>query len=386
MKVTILAHTPEPEKTVAAAARLCYSKISATQIMENFSQEKATSFIKKLMDMGHMSPMEHVNFTFAIDGVSRTLLAQITRHRIASYSVQSLRYNNPFDKEISLEVYNDDSASENASYLEGLALAAKLSGQEVNINPSLTEKNHIKGQTPENIIDLHKPSYIRGIFDGAGMLSESPDNPGFFIAFPLELKSILKDSHFNIISSDTKLLIKNESTLNFVRYIYENLDFTASLYSEDKLLGLCSKSAQLNEEILSIMQNFIDQKYYAMAPESISKSVKALLTYIKGLDACKKHYIDLIRAGIDQEDARYILPLGTQTRLVMTMNVRSLYNFFNLRCCERAQTEIRQLANLMLSEVKKIAPSLFEKAGAPCEKLGYCPEGDFGCGKYPPSK
>ena len=138
------------------------------------------------------------------------------------------------------------------------------------------------------------------------------------------------------------------------------------------------------QQILVLMQDYIDTKYYAMAPESIAASPKTLLTYIKGLDACKKCYIDLVRMGIDQEDARYILPHGTQTRIVMTMNVRSLYNFFNLRCCERAQTEIRQLANLMLAEVKKIAPGLFETAGAPCEALGYCPEGDMGCGKYPP--
>ena len=123
-----------------------------------------------------------------------------------------------------------------------------------------------------------------------------------------------------------------------------------------------------------------------MVPESVSINLKAILTYIKGLNACKKCYIDLVKMGINQEDARYILPHGTQTRIVMTMNVRSLYNFFNLRCCERAQTEIRQLANLMLAEVKKIAPGLFETAGAPCEALGYCPEGDFGCGKFPASK
>ena len=70
MKVTIIAHTPEPEKVVAAAARLCYSQISASQIMENLTDDKASSFIEKLTEMGHMSPTEHVSFTFAIDGVS----------------------------------------------------------------------------------------------------------------------------------------------------------------------------------------------------------------------------------------------------------------------------------------------------------------------------
>ena len=383
MKVTILSHTPEPEKIVAAAARLCYSKISATQIMDNFSQEKAASFIKKLMDMGHMSPTEHVSFTFAIDGVSRTLLAQITRHRIGSYSVQSLRYNNPFDKEISLQDNNDELAAKNMSYLEGFLLSGRLSGQKNSIHQPLIEKYHVKGRMPENIVELHMPSYIRGVFDGAGLIS---DDSEFCIAFPSELEPILKAVHFNITQKGEKLLIKSENALDFSLYIYENLDFTDSIYDDDKLLALCNKYEKLNKQILSIIQSSIDTKYYAMVPESVSINLKAILTYIKGLNACKKCYIDLVKMGINQEDARYILPHGTQTRIVMTMNVRSLYNFFNLRCCERAQTEIRQLANLMLAEVKKIAPGLFETAGAPCEALGYCPEGDFGCGKFPASK
>ncbi len=378
MKVTILAHTPEPEKVVAAAARLCYSKTSASKLLENFSQEKAASFIKKLMDMGHMSPTEHVSFTFAIDGVSRTLLAQITRHRIASYSVQSLRYNNPFDKEISSSVESDDIKPEDISYLEGFALSCQLTGQTA-VNQDLIDKYNIKGLMPQEIENLHKPSFFRGIFDSAGLISDDLKYP---LAFPLELKSVFDTVNFNFTHKGDKLLIENTS--EFGIFIYENMDFAQSLFDEEKLISFCEKDKALFKQISSDMQAFIDTKYYAMTPESIAKSPKALLTYIKGLEACKKSYIDLVRMGIDQEDARYILPHGTQTRIVMTMNVRSLYNFFNLRCCERAQTEIRQLANLMLAEVKKIAPGLFETAGAPCETLGYCPEGELSCGKYPP--
>lgn len=379
MKVTIISHTPEPEKVAAAAARLCYSKISATKIMDNFSQEKAATFIKKLMDMGHMSPTEHVSFTFAIDGVSRTLLAQITRHRIASYSVQSLRYNNPFDAEISKSVDSDELESEYISYLEGFALSCKLSGNSAAKNQHLIDKFNICGLMPQDVKNLHITSYLRGVFDGAGLIS---DDENYSLAFPMELKSVFDAVHFNITQQDNKLLI--QKAFDFGLYIYENMDFVKSLYDEEKLIALCEKDSALSKQILVLMQDFIETKYYAMAPESIAASPKTLLTYIKGLDACKKCYIDLVRMGIDQEDARYILPHGTQTRIVMTMNVRSLYNFFNLRCCERAQTEIRQLANLMLAEVKKIAPGLFETAGAPCEALGYCPEGDMGCGKYPP--
>jgi len=379
MKVKIIAHTPEPEKTVAAAARLCYSKISATEILENFTQDKAASFIKKLMDMGHMSPTEHVSFTFAIDGVSRTLLAQITRHRIASYSVQSLRYNNPFDEEIDhLMDLNDELELENTSYLEGFAISSKLTGSPTEQYRHLMNKYNIKGLMPQNVKNLRKAAYIRGVFDSAGFIGECPE---LSLAFPQELKSIFDAFHFNITLQDDKILLQNPQ--DFGIYIYENMNFAESLYDETKLLALCEKDNKLQKTILAIIRDFIDTKYYAMAPESIARAPKALLRYIKGLDACKKCYVDLVNMAIDKEDARYILPHGTQTRIVMTMNVRSLYNFFNLRCCERAQTEIRQLANLMLAEVKKVAPGLFEKAGAPCEALGYCPEGELGCGKYP---
>ena len=91
-KVTLLAYTPEPEKLVAAAAKLCYSSSSPQTLMDGLTLEKTESFLEMLQTIGHESPVEHVSFTFGIEGVSRSLLAQITRHRIASYSVQSQRY------------------------------------------------------------------------------------------------------------------------------------------------------------------------------------------------------------------------------------------------------------------------------------------------------
>ena len=91
-KVTLLAYTPEPEKLVAAAAKLCYSSNSPQTLMDGLTPEKTESFLEMLQTIGHESPVEHVSFTFGIEGVSRSLLAQITRHRIASYSVQSQRY------------------------------------------------------------------------------------------------------------------------------------------------------------------------------------------------------------------------------------------------------------------------------------------------------
>lgn len=92
MKVTLLAYTPDPERTVAAAAKLCYSPSSIGTVLDGLTDEKTAAFLDRLADYGHESPIEHVSFTFGIEGVSRSLLAQITRHRIASYSVQSQRY------------------------------------------------------------------------------------------------------------------------------------------------------------------------------------------------------------------------------------------------------------------------------------------------------
>ena len=92
LKVDLIAHTPEPERVVAAAAKLCYSAVGVDKLMEDLTPEKSAKFLKMLSNLGHASPTEHASFTFAIEGVSRALLAQITRHRIASYSVQSQRY------------------------------------------------------------------------------------------------------------------------------------------------------------------------------------------------------------------------------------------------------------------------------------------------------
>ena len=92
MKVTLLAHTPEPEKTIACAAKLCYSASTIDTLYDGLTEEKAADFVGMLAEIGHESPIEHASFTFGIEGVSRALLAQITRHRIASYSVQSQRY------------------------------------------------------------------------------------------------------------------------------------------------------------------------------------------------------------------------------------------------------------------------------------------------------
>ena len=105
-----------------------------------------------------------------------------------------------------------------------------------------------------------------------------------------------------------------------------------------------------------------------------------------------KHYQELLDKGVSEkkaksqaekmsiEDARYVFPNACETKMVFTMNVRSLYNFLNHRCCERAQWEIRELAIEMLRQLKQVAPILFRNMGPNCVQ-GPCPEGNMTCGK-----
>ncbi len=243
IKVELLEHTPNPERVIAAAAKLCYSSVGVDDILEKMTPEKNEEFIHMLMNLGHESPVEHVTFTFAVEGVSRSLLAQLTRHRIASYSVQSQRY----------------VGKENFTYI---------------IPPEI---------------------------------EKIPEAKALFI---------------EAMESD--------------RETYKKLN-----------------------EILS-----------------------------------EKHKADMLELGRDektaekdskkkaQEDARYVLSNACDTKIIMTMNVRSLYNFFSLRCCERAQWEIRALAEKMLFLVKAVSPVLFEHAGPSCVR-GACKEGAMSCGKAP---
>ena len=92
MKVRLVSYTPSPQKLISVAAKLCYSVNDIETVIEKTTNEQSKDFVENLLDYGHESPIEHVCFTFAIEGVSRALLAQITRHRIASFSVKSQRY------------------------------------------------------------------------------------------------------------------------------------------------------------------------------------------------------------------------------------------------------------------------------------------------------
>ncbi len=92
MKVALIRHTLLPEEVVALGARLCYSRATVDSLQQRVSRDDQSEFVSRILSMGHESVLEHASFTFAMEGVSRVLLAQITRHRLASFSVQSQRY------------------------------------------------------------------------------------------------------------------------------------------------------------------------------------------------------------------------------------------------------------------------------------------------------
>jgi thymidylate synthase (FAD) len=119
-----------------------------------------------------------------------------------------------------------------------------------------------------------------------------------------------------------------------------------------------------------------------IVPPEIKKDKKLLEKYKRVMDLIEKEYRDLVKSGVKPEDARFILPNACQTKIVVTMNARSLLNFFRERCCFRAQWEIRGLANKMLVEVRKVAPKIFENAGASCISTGICWEGNLSCGLW----
>lgn len=234
LKVELLACTPNPEALIYAAFRQCYHKgfvgdMWPRLLAGEVSPEVQGQFIGEISNSGHTSPLEHVQLTFAAEGVSRALTHQLVRHRIASYSQQSQRYVD----------------GSNFDYILPPAIGTNLGAR----------------------------------------------------------------------------------------------------------------------------QRF----------EACMQEIGATYREIRQL---------LIAAGRSEtqasEDARFVLPQAAETRIVISMNCRSLLHFFAERCCTRAQWEIRALAFEMLKLAKEAVPVVFRTAGAKCEALGYCPEGErFTCGRYP---
>ncbi len=227
LRVELIRHTPAPEQLVALGARLCYASADLDTLRERIERADQDKFIGGVIESGHLSVLEHASFTFAVEGVSRVLLAQLTRHRIASFSVQSQRY------------------------------VSKASGFDYVIPPS-----------------------IAGLGEAA------------------------------VSEYDAQMRTMHE----WYRQWQERLNER----------GVTGEAAN--------------------------------------------------------QDARFVLPNACETRLILTMNARELLHFFALRCCNRAQWEIRALADEMLGLCFEAAPALFDTAGPPCAG-GPCPEGKRSCGR-----
>jgi len=233
LDVKLLERTDKALEVIYASCRQCYSPSFAGDIFDKAAKgedrRKISDFVKKVIASGHESPMEHVKFTFAVQGVSRALTHQLVRHRMASYSQQSQRYVRETDLEYVI------------------------------------------------------PPAVR---------------------------------------SDKKILERFMEVINDIQEGYN--------------------------DILALLKE-------------------------KGIEGEKAN-----------QDARFLLPQASETKIVVTMNCRELKHFFGHRCCARAQWEIRALANEMLRICQRELPEVFESAGAKCEELKYCPEGEkFTCGKFP---
>ena len=153
--------------------------------------------------------------------------------------------------------------------------------------------------------------------------------------------------------------------------VLEHASFTFSIQGVSRVL-----LAQLTRHRIASF-SVESQRYCTVEPGKFAKPEYGLMA-----NAAYSRYIGLIEDGEKPEDARYILPEGTTTSLIMTMNARELLHFFALRCCSRAQWEIRELANKMLALCRNAAPIIFENAGPYCKQHGYCPE-TRSCGNAP---
>lgn len=116
-----------------------------------------------------------------------------------------------------------------------------------------------------------------------------------------------------------------------------------------------------------------------VVPETVKRDPEAMKVYEETMDGIWDSYSKLIGMGIPAEDARYVLPNGCTTNITITMNARELLHFFSMRCCNRAQWEIREMADEMLRLCKEVSPVIFSDAGPACIR-GPCPEGKKTCG------
>lgn len=125
-----------------------------------------------------------------------------------------------------------------------------------------------------------------------------------------------------------------------------------------------------------------EEGFEYITPPAIEGNPEAKKKFDDLISSSHRLYKELLDMGMEAEDARYILPNASESKILVTMNGRELMHFFTVRCCNRAQWEIREMAISMLKQVKKAAPVVFEKAGPNCLRIP-CPEGKFQCENPP---
>ena len=171
------------------------------------------------------------------------------------------------------------------------------------------------------------------------------------------------------------LTLGHTSVIEHTSFTFAISDVSRSLTHQLVRHRIASYSQQSQRYV-----NLTEPSY--VIPPTIANNSKMKHAYEDTMRLIWKQYNKLLEMKIPAEDSRYVLPNATCTNIIVTMNARSLLNFFELRCCLHAQWEIRMLANKMLSEVKKVAPAIFKKAGPSCKTKGICPEKKTDCPLY----
>ena len=191
---------------------------------------------------------------------------------------------------------------------------------------------------------------------------------------PENLEKTPKKEHSAVLEQVLKL--GHTSVIEHASFTFAISDVSRSLTHQLVRHRIASFSQQSQRYVNLNEPNYV-------IPPSIGKNKRTKKAYEETMGVIWDHYNKLLELKIPAEDARYVLPNGTCTNIMVTMNARSLLNFFELRCCLHAQWEIRLLANKMLQEVKKVAPIIFKNAGPSCKTTRVCPEKKKNCPLYP---
>ncbi len=183
----------------------------------------------------------------------------------------------------------------------------------------------------------------------------------------------------------------DEELTNILQYVM-NLGHTSVIEHTSFTFAISDVSRSLTHQLVrhriasyaQQSQRYVDfKKPNYVIPPTIAKNKKMNKAYNETMTLIWEQYNKLLEIGIPAEDSRFILPNAACTNIMVTMNARSLLNFFELRCCLHAQWEIRELANKILKEVKKVAPIIFKNAGPTCKTKNICHENKKDCPLYP---